>query len=158
MCACYTACVKNKCIIKAFTFYILNFHFFLYYVFCPAHRDQKRVGIRSPGTRVTIEGCEQPHVFWESFLVTPECSAFSPGLYFLRHGCFKRMCGVDQPGTQTSMCLCLSPGLGSSLSKRLNWPRSGNINHLDFSRISCRSDPPPSPSNLDFCFHQCWKS
>lgn len=120
-----------------FKFSFILYVFCLHVCVCPAHRDQKRVGIRSLGTGVTTEDFEQPCVSWELLLVALKCSAFSPALYFLRHSCFKRMCSGDWPGTQASICLCLPSAGIKFIKKPLNWPRSGNINRPGFSRINC---------------------
>lgn len=96
-------------------------------VSCPQTRKE---WVSDPQGLKSLQRIVSSPGLWELFLVAPECSAFSPAPYSLRHSCFKRMCGVDWPGTQTP--ICPSPQCSDEVY------RSGNINLADFSRISCR--------------------
>lgn len=159
MCACYTVYVKEK-FIKAFTFYILNFHLFYMYVFClhvflhyvcALPTETRKEWVSDPQGLELLQRIVNPCVFWELFLVAPECSAFSPALYFLRHSCFKRMCSVDWPGTQTSICLCL-PRVGIVYQRVWIGQEVATLTVLILagSVADCPTSIP--------CFHQCWKS
>lgn len=126
MCACYTEHVKNKFIIKAFTFYILNFRLFYMCFACmylctvcvPCPQRPEKSGYQIPRDWSYYRGFWAACVLWELFLVALKCSAFSPTLYFLRHSCLKRMCSGDWPGTQASICLWL-PSAGIKFIKSL---------------------------------------